>query len=262
MTPLSRKKIVWGLLIAVLGLLGGGLLISTDPRIASARREFQAQATRAWSRLVGLTELETALQQMRTAYGAEQAKTRTFAQKADELSKGLEQAQARVTTLEEHSKASEQERQKLEADRAKLETALRELQAAYAAEQAQTNALTQQVDELSRALEQAQARAKTLEDRQTDLVALHHALGNGYTKRGMNHEAVKAFQTALKLDPNHAETHYDLARIYLEHLNDREAAVSHLRRYVQLRPDAQDAERVKGWLMKVERELKVKKAVK
>ena len=68
----------------------------------------------------------------------------------------------------------------------------------------------------------------------------------------MNEEALKEFQTALELNPDHAESHFDLARIYIESSGDSASAAPHFRKYVQLRPEARDTERVKGWLMKVD----------
>ena len=88
---------------------------------------------------------------------------------------------------------------------------------------------------------------------------MNHALGTSYSKREMNEEALKAFRLALKFDPNHAESHFDLARLYIEHFDDKEFAAPHLRRYLQLKPAAKDSERIKGWLMKAEKEFEMKK---
>ena len=75
---------------------------------------------------------------------------------------------------------------------------------------------------------------------------------------GINEEALKEFQTALELNPDHAESHFDLARIYSEYSGDSASAAPHFRKYVQLRPEARDTERVRGWLLKVEKELETK----
>jgi regulator of sirC expression with transglutaminase-like and TPR domain len=161
----------------------------------------------------------------------------------------MEQTQARVKAVGESRRAAGQAKGKLEAKGTKLETALQELQTPYATEQAKTQKPTKEM-------------AKTLElitRLRVDMVALHHAIGVRYNMMAMNEEALKAFQMAVELDPNHAESHFDLARVYIEYLDDSESAVPHFRRYVQLRPEAKDVEQIKGWLMKVEKELEIKK---
>ena len=206
------------------------------------------------------TKLETAVQGLQTAYTTEQAAARKTAQRAEELSKTLEEAQAQVRILEATQKASAQEKNALEARSSKLETTVQELQTAYAAERAAANKLTQKTEELSKALEEVHARTRPRErtapgEKLGDLAASNHALGLSYSERGMHDEALKAFQTALRLDPNYAEAHFELARLYLGHFDDKRSAVPHLRRYLQLNPTGKDAERVKGWLLRVEKEL-------
>jgi len=154
MTEPTQRRITRRILIGALGVLALGLL-ATAMVIAYST----------------YTKLTTTLQELQRAHAAEQAKTRTLTQKADELSKALEQARAGMGALEESQKASEQEkkasaeqRAKLEGKGAMLETALQELRTAHAVEQAKTRALAQKADELSKALEQGQARVKALEE--------------------------------------------------------------------------------------------------
>jgi tetratricopeptide (TPR) repeat protein len=242
------------------------------------------------------TRLETAVQGLQAAKAAEQATAGRLTQRAQELTSALEQEKARVRGLEVSQKASEQGKSELAAKSAKLETAMQGLQTAYAAEQATTKKLIQKAEELSKALEEVQARLKTSElkagEKKTgevktgeartgevrtgeartgerkavreerpgsSLADLHHALGLGYSKAGMNKEALKAFQTALLFDPNHSESHLDLARLYLGHFDDKKSATPHLRQFLMLRPESKDYERVKGWLIRVEKELTVDK---
>jgi tetratricopeptide (TPR) repeat protein len=206
------------------------------------------------------TKLETAVQGLQTAYTTEQAAARKTAQRAEELSKTLEEAQAQVRILEATQKASAQEKNALEARSAKLETTVQALQTAHAAEQATARKLAEKAEELSKALQEVHARMKSREttgpgEKASDLAASNYALGMRYSERGMHEEALKAFQTALRFDPNHAESHFELARLYLGHFDDKQSAVPHLRRYLQLNPTGKDSERVKGWLLRVEKEL-------
>ena len=213
-------------------------------------------------------KLATAYQGLQTAHAAEQASTKRLGQTAEELSKALQEAskalqeaQARVKAMEVSQKAAEQQKSELEARSAKLETTVQGLQTAYAAEQDTAKKLTQKAEELSKALEQAQARrVKAREEKPADdLPGLNYALGMSYSKRGMKEEARNAFQTALKFDPNYAEAHFELARLYLVSFDDNRSATRHFRQYLALKPTAEDAERVKGWLMKTEKELNADK---
>src|SRR6058998_1893576 len=194
-------------------------------------------------------KLATAYQGLQTAHAAEQASTKRLGQTTEELSKALQEAskalqeaQARVKALEVSQKAVG-------------------LQKAYAAEQDTAKKLTQKAEELSKALEQAQARrVKAREEKPADdLPGLNYALGMSYSKRGMKEEARNAFQMALKFDPNYAEAHFELARLYLVSFDDNRSATRHFRQYLALKPTAEDAERVKGWLMKTEKELNADK---
>src|SRR5207249_1986075 len=156
----------------------------------------------------------------------------------------LEETYARARTLETGQKVVEQQKSALEARSANLETSLQRLQTAYAAEQDTTKKVTQKAEELSKALELANLRLKAREEKAPDLAVLNYALGTNYSKVGMNEEARNAFQTALKFDPNFAEAHFELGRLYLGHFDDKRSAVPHLRRYLQLKPAAAESERV------------------
>jgi tetratricopeptide (TPR) repeat protein len=205
------------------------------------------------------TKLENATQGLQTAFAAEQATSRRTAQRTEELAKSGEDTQAQVRTLDAIQKAWAQEKSALEARAGKLEAMVQTLQTASAAEQVKSAKLTQKTEELSKALEEVHARMKTRDKKPGDLAASNYALGLSYSERAMHEEARRAFQTALKFDPNHAESHLELARLYLGHFEDKPSAVPHLRRYLQLKPAGEDSERVKGWLLRVEKELEANK---
>src|SRR5947208_3586005 len=141
-----------------------------------------------------------------------------------------------------------------------LDLTIQGLETAYTAEQTAAKKLVRRAQELSKTSAQAQARVKAREEKPADdLPGLNYALGMSYSKRGMKEEARNAFQTALKFDPNYAEAHFELARLYLVSFDDNRSATRHFRQYLALKPTAEDAERVKGWLMKTEKELNADK---
>jgi chemotaxis protein histidine kinase CheA len=222
------------------------------------------------SRLEGRnTQLEAAIQALQAASAAEQATAGRLNQKDQELSNALSQAEARVKSLEAAQRAAEQAKSELEAKSAKLETTVQGLQAASEAEQATTKQLAQKAEELAKAMEEVQSRpksrerkareGKTVEEKPGDLALLNYALGLGYSERGMNQEALKAFKTALWFDRHHAESHLQIARLYLGPLDDKRTALTHLREYLALRPTAKESDRVKGWVLSLEKELGIEK---
>jgi chromosome segregation ATPase len=112
-------------------------------------------------------QLATTLQQLQAAHAAAQATAQMLAQKGDELPRVAAELRARIQILEERGKAAAAEQQGLQATNAQLATALQELQTAYAAaaEQTPAQAVSESGEDLAKALTEAQARVKALEER-------------------------------------------------------------------------------------------------
>ncbi|MEM1059329.1 MAG: tetratricopeptide repeat protein [Verrucomicrobiota bacterium] len=51
-------------------------------------------------------------------------------------------------------------------------------------------------------------------------------------------EAVNSYEAALQANPEVAQAHFEIARIYSERLNDPVSAIYHFDRYVELRPES------------------------
>jgi tetratricopeptide (TPR) repeat protein len=62
-------------------------------------------------------------------------------------------------------------------------------------------------------------------------------------------KAIAEYEQALKLDPYHADIHYNLGVIYDDELQENEKAVRHYRKYLELRPRAADSDLVRSWMM-------------
>jgi len=218
-----------------------------------------------------VSKIETALQVVQRAYIDEQTKSKKLNQKSAELAQVLEdlrarenelkqaspplqemeQVRAQLKALEESQKASGKEKGEFKVAGTRLESMLQNLDTAYYAAQAKIDKFTQERAEMIGLIIRLQ----------TEVVVLNYTLGVNYKKLGMNRSAIKAFQTALELDPDHADSHFELARVY-DALGERELAMVQFRQYVQLRPYAEDVERVKGWLLRVESELSAIKRAK
>ncbi|MHC4137471.1 MAG: tetratricopeptide repeat protein [Planctomycetota bacterium] len=71
----------------------------------------------------------------------------------------------------------------------------------------------------------------------------HYVLGARYYEKKAYDDAVAAYRRALEIDPQLAEAERGLGGA-LDQLDEGKEALVHLRRYLELRPDAPDAQRV------------------
>ena len=70
-------------------------------------------------------------------------------------------------------------------------------------------------------------------------------------------KAIRAYEKALEANPDDAPAHYNLALIYDKIKNDRDKALSHYRRYLDIRPDADNARQVTGRIIQLSSENKI-----
>ena len=60
--------------------------------------------------------------------------------------------------------------------------------------------------------------------------------------------AVKSYEAALRTDPNSADAHREMGILYYQDIKDPAAAVYHLRKYLALRKDANNADTIRGFI--------------
>jgi nucleoid-associated protein YgaU len=84
---------------------------------------------------------------------------------------------------------------------------------------------------------------------------IYYIRGTKLREEKKHEEAVKAFETCLRLSPQSAQAHLQLALIYDETLDDPLVAVYHYRCFLDMRPDDANVEAVRGWLQKAEQKL-------
>lgn len=80
----------------------------------------------------------------------------------------------------------------------------------------------------------------------------HFALGTVFIETRDYEGAVEAFDKTLELNPDFAPAHLNLGRIHLERYQDRKRAAFHLRRFLQLSPDAPDRHAIRGLIRELE----------
>ncbi|MDD5431546.1 MAG: tetratricopeptide repeat protein [Candidatus Omnitrophica bacterium] len=95
---------------------------------------------------------------------------------------------------------------------------------------------------------------KSLENKLKDLettlkkerALFHYNLAISYSKAGMNDEAIEEYRKSLTFDEKNADAYYNLAVLYKDIKTDNANAVFNYEKYLELKPDADDAEEVKN----------------
>lgn len=80
----------------------------------------------------------------------------------------------------------------------------------------------------------------------------HYNLAVSYSQAKLYEEAVAAYEKSLAFSPDNAEAHYNLGLLYADYKNDPQKAVLHYRKYLELRPAAEDKEEVEAWIVKLQ----------
>ena len=88
-------------------------------------------------------------------------------------------------------------------------------------------------------------------NRMEELARLYN-LAVAYMERGRVEEAEDEFLSALAIAPENADLHYNLGVLYDDYLDNRRKAALHYKKYLELNPNAEDADQVRGWLFSVQ----------
>lgn len=77
-------------------------------------------------------------------------------------------------------------------------------------------------------------------------VQAYRDLGKSYEEKGLFKGALGAYLGALRLKPNDADIHFDLGGFYLTRLYDKNRAIFHLKKSLELNPDHPRAEQIRN----------------
>lgn len=86
---------------------------------------------------------------------------------------------------------------------------------------------------------------------------IHYNMGNIFFNQGNYKEAIKEYKTAVRLAPQDPDIHFNLAFVSGEYLKDHKIARKHYRKYLYLKPDAEDTVLVQEKILEAELHLKV-----
>lgn len=76
----------------------------------------------------------------------------------------------------------------------------------------------------------------------------HYNLAVAYTKAGIVNKAVQEYNKSLEYDPRNAEAYYNLGVLYKNLGNDSAKALTYFRMYLEIKPDAEDAQQVRDFI--------------
>ena len=99
--------------------------------------------------------------------------------------------------------------------------------------------------------------SKELERLKREVAATHYNLGVIFQEANEWEGAVAEYEKVLEAKPNDGNTHFNLALIYDTVKNDRDKALYHYKKYLDVNPEVDDASRVKEYIT----DLDTKKAI-
>jgi len=93
------------------------------------------------------------------------------------------------------------------------------------------------------------ASSKTKEEIVRQKLDMHYNLALAYDKREMYKEEEKEYRKCLKINPNDANVHYNLAILYDDKLHMNKKAVEHYKKFLELNPSGEGSNEVKRWIL-------------
>ncbi len=144
----------------------------------------------------------------------------------------------------------------LESELAETQSREREQSAELSQRERELRALKAELDKREERLKKAERVAALLAKTRSEVQFVgvtrqrdvHYNMGVVFANRGQFKDAEREYLRALRLDPADADTHYNLGILYDQNLRKYRKAASHYRRYLKLRPNAEDANEVRIWI--------------
>jgi len=73
-----------------------------------------------------------------------------------------------------------------------------------------------------------------------------------YSQAKLYEEAIFEYEESLKLNANNPEAHYNLGLLYENCIGETEKALEHYRKYLELKPNAEDSAEVEAWIKRLQ----------
>ncbi len=235
-----------------------------DIRETDLYLELEADASLLRDKLVeaeaGRQRLQRTVEEMRAELEKMQARLRAvetekesaevnlvaFAEREGEYQELIERLMPEVRTLEETVTELRRERELMASRLLQQEEDV----AALKVELEQREHRLARAERVAEVLERTRSEVEQAQRQQR--LNMHFNMAAVYARDGRFAEAEYEYLQALRLDPSDADIHFNLAILYDDHLNQPDKATLHYRRYLQLNPHGEDADRVRSWLMRLE----------
>lgn len=162
-------------------------------------------------------------------------------QEKEELNrKNKEEKKQLEDTLNEYKNETDKLKKYIE-EKEKVQVNLKQ-ETVKVVDKAATSELQQKIEKLVKEINEEKEYSKKLK------VTSYYNFGVLYANNAKYDDAIKEYNKALEIDPDNPLVHYNLGVIYDEYKNRPEKAVLHYEKYLQFKPDAKDAEKVREWL--------------
>jgi len=107
-------------------------------------------------------------------------------------------------------------------------------------------------EKLQKEKKELEGKLKSLEETlQKERGLYHYNLAVSYAQAKLYDEAAEEYEKSLTFNPDNPDAHYNLGLLYGNVKSDPDNAVLHYRKYLELRPDADDKEEVLGFIDKL-----------
>lgn len=196
--------------------------------------------------------MEAELKKMRAEWNLQANTTQAMPQKTDQLEKKIQdltglntqqsqQIQELKTALEQKSK----ELEKRDRDRQQKIKELNQNGTSQTATSYETVSSSETTKKIPRNTQKLLVKVNRIYQQNDQLkknsARMHYSLGNLFLGRGNYEKALLEYREVVTLMPDDALSHYQIAFISDEFLNDPKQALLHYERYLELNPQAEDS---------------------
>ena len=166
----------------------------------------------------------------------------------DKLSLSITPSENRIQELEQSKFSLESKLKGYEARMLAGEARIKELEGQLKAFQEEKKGEDKQLENYKQGLLQAENKIKQLiaqrETEKAELFKSFYEVGTTYTASRKYKQAVSSFEQCLKINPEDANVHYNLGVLYEYEYGDRKGAIYHLKKYIELNPQAKDRKEI------------------
>jgi len=160
----------------------------------------------------------------------------------DEREKEIKQRETflagKIKELEEELTKKEEKKQKIEEETNKMSVHVQKL--------AQDQTKSKELLDMLKVLDEGKRKIRS------DKAKVHYNMGNTYFQDRQYKKAIVEYRMAIKIMPEDAYSHFNLAFVSGEYMYDHKTAVKHYQKYLILNPKAEDADLVREKMLSAE----------